>query len=422
MSKRNNTLLEYIRPDGLRIITKRMPYTKTLKFGVITRVGSAYDDADKHGQFHFFEHMAFKGTSTKSQQEINRLRERYLLSHNATTGQLETQYFASVPANRLKEVCDLILDIYQNSVFPEDEIQREKEVVLNEIARNKDNDHRQAYFGLCQLLWKSNALRKPGTGSKEGLDNISRDLLISTRDKWHVPNNTIVIVAGKLVHEDVINLVNQYIPLKYSALPYHRHWEDEINDDPLIKINYVKKPDRNKAIIYSGLKIPVSIYSDLRQLGVFHIMVKMLAQGTTSILWNEIREKRGFAYTVNGGGFGHERLGKGLVFQIESLPNRVSDICSMVPEIIVDYKLDPDKFTNSKEALLDRFRISMQDPESWYDEIEETLLWHPNSTNKLNSYLSKIMKSYSAVTFDEVVEMRERLIRPEKIATFVITP
>lgn len=357
-SKRNPTINEFIRPDGLRVITKRLPSVKTIKVGVFTLVGSAYDDIDKNGQFHFFEHMAFKGTHTKSQQEIRRLQERYFLSSNAATGQIETSYYGSAPANRLKEVCDLLFDVYQNSVFPGDEIEKEKEVVLNEIARNLDNDHRQAYFGLSQLLWHTNALRRPGTGTKEGLENINRYLLLETRDKWHVPRNTVIIACGKLEHQEVVDLVNQYFPIQYAHLE-HKSWNDELDELPLSNIDFLHKPDRNKAIIFSGLKIPRSIYADLRTLGTFHIMVKMLTQGSTSILWNEIREKRGYAYTVSGGGFGHNQLGKALLFQIECLPKRAIDICEMLTPIVVDYKLEHDKFINSKEALLDRFKISM---------------------------------------------------------------
>ena len=177
---------ESIRADGLRVVTKELFGTKRARIAVAAGVGSACDPPGKVGLFHFFEHMAFKGTFTKTVEDIKALRGQYFLRSNASTGRLSTTYWGDSAYTRLPVVCDLLFDMYQNPMFPEHEISPEKEVVYNEIARNQDDDARMAARGLCEALWRENPLRRFGDGIREDVATISRQLLMGTHKNWYV--------------------------------------------------------------------------------------------------------------------------------------------------------------------------------------------------------------------------------------------
>ena len=195
-----STLNETVREDGLRIISKRLTNTKRLNLSVSALVGLAYDGEEREGRFHFWEHMAFKGTKTRSMSELKKQLGRFLYS-NAFTDYTHTTYILKGAAARKEELKDVLFDMYVNPAMPAEEIEKEKGVVLREAADWKDNDSTFAIGEINKLLWRKNPLRRLGVGTEEGMRAINKDSLFADHAEWYRSSNTIVIGVGHVDHD-----------------------------------------------------------------------------------------------------------------------------------------------------------------------------------------------------------------------------
>ncbi len=224
-------IFETTREDGLHIVTWQVPSLKRVHMSIVAGVGSAYDPPGMDGLLHYFEHMAFKGTAKRTASDIQSFRQRNLLLWNAGTGSTTTRYEAEAVPSKLRLLCDILCDFYFYSLFPEEEIEREKGVIIQEIARCKDNDHLTAQSALRERLWFHNPRRKFGVGTPEGVGKVTRDVLISAKEQWYVPANTTIFVIGNVSCQECCDYINAQIPLSYASVK-HQAWSDEYDVAP----------------------------------------------------------------------------------------------------------------------------------------------------------------------------------------------
>lgn len=412
-----STLQETVREDGLRVITKKLPFVKSVVLAVSALAGLADDHPDKEGLLHFFEHMAFKGTTTKSRQDIKKLLGRFVNS-NAYTDWLRTCYYASAPYFRLQLLQDIIFDIYSNPIFPEDEIEKEKEVVLNEIARDWDNDNYRAYFALWENLWEKNPMRIFGVGTPEGVKNINRNDLIAGRNHWHVPSNTLAIAVGNIDHEDFVAEINRHAPL-FDSMVSHMDWSDEYENLPQKSEIIIERPKREKAVIVYGCKFPLYVDERISQTSQF--LQYLLTKGHASVLWNEIREKRGLAYTVSGGVSGEHPLGKYFYVAVETLPKRIEEVRELIYKFVHSPLENGADMETIREYLFDWFSLGYDDPGDWADLIRGRIKLNV-SPKTAEKHFEKRKKIISKLTLDEVEAMRQEVLKPERFVTVVVKP
>lgn len=412
------TLEESVREDGLRVITKKLPSAKRVQVEVIAGVGSAYDPPDKIGLFHFFEHMAFKGTVRRTVDDLNALDGRYFLMSNAYTGRLVTNYFGSAIYRRLPEINDVLFDMYLNSIFPEEEIEREKNVVLLEVARDNDDDEHAAHCALWKLLWKKNPLRNFGVGTEEGMRAINRELLIATKEKYYTAANTTILGLGRVDHVSLRDKAFKEFPL--SAVKIQKKtWDHESDDLPDCVFTNTIRPGREKAMIVLGAKIPAL---SEREWAAMFVLIEMLARGKDSMLWNEIREKRGLAYTVSGAVSGSYSLGHFVYADGEMKPDKVSEVRELIPEVMSELPLNEDHFSRVRDAMVDRTVLMLESIQDWSRSIMMHVIDGGKELSYLNGYDRKTQSLLRRITFEEVKALRERLMKPERFVCSVVKP
>ena len=409
------------RADGLRIITRRVPHTKRVRVAVMVRVGSGYDPPGSEGLFHFFEHMAFRGTLRRSAAEIYQFRDQYLLDSNASTGRTDTTYYGEVVYTRLESLCDFLFDIYGSPLFPDEAIKKEKGVVENEIARHEDNDHDAGFWGLMKLLYAENPARTLGTGSPETVATIDRQMLMDAHRQWYVPANTLMIGTGRIEHAALTALANACIPLR-NAICSYRSWSDEYDMGYVPSIHIIERPHRKKAVVTYGCKLPVAVLRDEKNQMAFKILARMLARGVGSMLWQEIREQRGFAYLVQGGLMGGADLAYIFWARTEVKPPRVDETLRLIPDIIAYRPLERAHFERVKENMMDHFLASMETPGSWQGALSTQRIKEDRPLSYFTNYTAKSMARLSRITFDHVVRLRELYFAPERLYATVVKP
>ncbi|KKT29205.1 hypothetical protein A3G55_02660 [Candidatus Giovannonibacteria bacterium RIFCSPLOWO2_12_FULL_44_25] len=410
------SLQETVREDGLRVITKKLKIAKSVIVSVSALGGCAYDPQDKTGLFHFFEHMAFKGTKTKSMHEIKEALGRLVMS-NAGTHNLRTTYWGEAVHTKLPLLQEIVFDIYLNPVFPPEEIEKEKEVVLNEAAMYEDNDNHKAWYLLYGLLWEHNPQRRLGVGIAAGLSNINRGILLETHKKWYQPSNTIVVAVGRIDHDKFLNDVNDSFPFVAGKVVLSG-WGDEADQPPFHKAIIVERKNREKGVVVWGCKVPK--LSD-REIDAGVILSNMLGGGFDSLLWTEVREKRGLVYSVHSY-FDVNGLGNYFGFVGTMLPPRLDEVKDLICDVICNYNLNEAHFCRAREVIEDEHLLSLEDSHDWNRTIHNRIIDDRKDISILNNYIARRIKRLQSITFEEVLEMRRKLITPERLACAVVKP
>lgn len=408
---------ETIRNDGLHIITCNVP-SKKAYIELVAHVGSAYDPPHQQGLFHYFEHMAFKGTQQRTVEEIRSFSRHNVLSSNASTGRMETTYYGTAVYKKCSRLCDFLCDLYFNSTFPEEEIKREQEVVLNEIARDQDKDNYAAYQKLWEALWRKNPLRIFGVGTPEGVQSVDRAALTAAKNKWYIPSNTLAIAVGRVDHDEFVNEINNHVP-ESASMATHAAWQDEYNELPNQQEIIVKRPQREKATLVFGCKFP--LYTDDRHTVTGKFLEYALVVGSGSLLWRELREKRGLAYSLSGGISAIHPLGAYFSVYVETLPNRVDAMRELVPLILFQPFTDQKIFEETKEYLSDWFSLGCEGLNDWASLIRNELRKGRTLKSTQRRY-QRFCKAISLVTLDEIEDLRKTTLAPKRFTTVVIKP
>jgi len=410
---------ETIRKDGLRIVSASIPTQKKVYVSVTCMTGFIYDPADKQGLSHFFEHMAFKGTKKRSAAEVRAFIGKNFLSSNASTSRMFIDYYGSGVAHKLPLMVDLLCDIYLNPTYPAAELQKEKNAVLLERARNYDDDGYLAHRAARENLWRSNPMRSEGVGTEDGMKNITRADLLALKKLWHVPSNTLIFGAGKLTHSELVAYVNKHFPVGSGEVA-HEKWDEELELPPVKKRIEIKKPKRNKAMVVVAAKTPWDITE--KEDATTSILWRLLMSGTNSRLFREIREKRGLAYAVGGSGSVTYGLGAYIYAYAETDAKNIGKVERLMKRALNAPLKNKKDFADAKERELDS--ISLEDDNSL--GVWESLSWEYLVKGKpiedIAGYYRKMEKLLKRVTLHDVEALRKKDFKLERFVTVVVKP
>ena len=197
-------------PNGLRLITVPMKDTGTVTVMILVETGSKYETKDINGISHFLEHMCFKGTVKRpTAYDIAHELDGLGAQSNAFTSQEYTGYYAKGDAKHTEKYFDIISDVYKNSTFPKEEIEKERGVIIEEINMYEDSPRRQVYDELLKLVYGDQPAGWSVLGPKENIRSITREDFIKYHKKHYTPGKTIIVVAGNIDNKKVDTLVKK---------------------------------------------------------------------------------------------------------------------------------------------------------------------------------------------------------------------
>ena len=280
--------------NGLRILSSTMPHTRSVSIGFFIGVGSRFEDEEENGISHFLEHMLFKGTEKRpTAREIAVTIEGVGGAINATTGRELTSYWVKVPQGHLALAIDLLVDMLQRSKLEEEEIERERRVIIEEINMMLDFPDDWVYLLLDQLVWPDHPLGRDVTGTKESVSKIDRERMSRYLACHYQPANTVVSVAGGIEHQEVVEELSSALESwlgkeREAYLPV-----EEAQCEPRLCLGYRETEQAHLALSLQG--IPRS-HPDRFNL---QLLNTVLGQGMSSRLFLEVREKRGLAYSIS---------------------------------------------------------------------------------------------------------------------------
>lgn len=410
-----NTLRETVREDGLRVITKKLAKSEMTRVAVLALVGSAHDPPHQDGKFHLFEHVAFLGTKKYSAFKMQMLANRYFFAQGARTGPIVTSYYILAPHEQenFNAQTDVLFETYLHPLLFEDDIQKEKEVVLNEILENREDDRVTALYAQSELLWKNNPMRKYGVGTPEGIKSVTRLMLLRAHRKYYVPSNTVIVGTGRINHDLLAEKAFSFFPPN-NARVEQRRWKDESEVLPSENEVVLSRSGRELATLSIGCKLPC--FSE-REQRMFVILTNMLE----SMLARTIKQERGFTYDVLCSIRGYVLLGAHLYATIRMLAQRVSETRKLMFDILCDSSLNPDEFVTIKEGLKGHAEAHLRIPGEWEALIEAKVLCGED-LSPLDNYEEELKNTLSGIEFEEVVAVREKYMRLERMVCAAILP
>ena len=193
--------------NGLRIITSERPQTETVSLGIWVNTGAAYETEDINGISHFIEHMVFKGTKKRNSLQISEEIENVGGQNNAYTSREFTAFYAKMLKNDVELALDVIADFIMSPLFPEDEMVKEKEVVVQEIKQTFDTPDDIIFDYFQEKAFPNQPLGRAILGSAQKVRSFSADIMHKYMQSNYAAENTVVVAVGNLKHETFVNMV-----------------------------------------------------------------------------------------------------------------------------------------------------------------------------------------------------------------------
>lgn len=277
-------------PNGLTIVTEKIPYIRSVSIGVWIKSGSRDESKEANGMAHFLEHMLFKGTERRSAREIARSLESVGGYLNAFTSKEQTCYYAEILDNQISKAVDVLSDMICHSVFAPKELEKERQVILDEIDSVEDSPDDLVQDIFVEKLYPDHSLGLPILGSKSSVNRVTREILIEFYQKFYTSHNIIIAAAGNIEHDRLVDLCEIKFQLTSNNESNASQSSPQIGQG-----EYLLSRQINQAHICLGTSaLPYNHHLKYELL----LLNTMLGVGMGSRLFQNIRELHGVAYSV----------------------------------------------------------------------------------------------------------------------------
>ena len=280
-------------PNGLRLLVCPMPHTYSVSVGFFLGTGSRFEAEPIGGASHFIEHMLFKGTERfPTANDIAITIEGIGGMFNASTGREVTNYWVKVARPHFKTALDVLVDMLRHSRFVQEEIEKERQVIIEEINMTLDVPEDLVQLAISALQWPDNPIGRDVAGTKESVGAMSRSTLLDYMAAHYGPTNTVLAITGNITVADSLSVVQAYLGdwQGGSRQAYVPHADSQT--EPRVKVIYRPTEQANLCLSLPGLsrKEPERF--------VLRLINAILGEGMSSRLFQEIREKQALAYAV----------------------------------------------------------------------------------------------------------------------------
>lgn len=347
----------YTCKNGLRIVLEEVPTVRSVTIGIWVLTGSRNETEDNSGISHFLEHMFFKGTTSRNAQDIAEAFDAIGGQVNAFTSKEYTCYYARVLDTYKEYAMEVLTDMFFESTFPEDEIERERKVVMEEIKMYEDTPDDHVHDLLSQASFGNHPLGRSILGTDDHLQSFTKEELQSYKNQYYTPNNVVVSIAGNVDATFLHKIENSFDRFQ------HIH-KEIIHEKPIFQANtMIKNRSTEQAHLclgYEGLAI------DDENIPTMMIINSVLGGGMSSRLFQEVREKRGLAYSVFS--YHSTYLDSGMLAiyagtNIEQLP-LLKETMQLTINDLIERGLTEKEFKNSKEKLKGNMMLNLESTNS----------------------------------------------------------
>ncbi|MEK7082645.1 MAG: pitrilysin family protein [Patescibacteria group bacterium] len=401
--------------NGLRIITAPMQGTNTVTVLVLCGTGSDYESRDISGISHFLEHMFFKGTKNRPTPDVIKHELDGIGSvSNAFTSHEITGYHIKAGKSYLDQSLSLLADIYNNSLLSADEIDRERQVVIEEMHKDKDTPTLYIWWVWEQLLYGDQPAGWDVIGLEQNIRNLKREDFVNYFTNQYVAGNTAVVVAGNFDEPAIIEKVKSlFVDLRHAPPIRQKPALQESQSKPMLRIEYKETDQTHIALGFRGLD------ANHPKRFAAEVLATMLGGSWSARMWDRIREKLGLAYTVWSAHESYSNRGYLITYAGVDHPNVEKTIRAALEEYktITTTPVSPEELKRVKDYIHGTTLISLEQSNAVASFVgaEEMLTGNPMTTDEVFAKLD-------AVTADDIHAVAYEIIKPASLNLAMIGP
>ncbi|MEK4485226.1 pitrilysin family protein [Psychrobacillus sp. FSL H8-0484] len=384
--------------NGLRIVSEHIPHVRSVAVGIWVQAGSRYELPEENGLTHFIEHMLFKGTATRTARQIAEEFDRIGGNINAFTSKENTCYYAKVLDHHAKYAVEILADMFFHSLFDPSEIDKERQVVLEEINMVEDTPDDIVHEYLWRAMFENDPLGSPILGTEETLNSFTRESILSYMEKHYTPENVVISIAGNIPEgfsDYIESLFGQFDQKESKALAITTP-----TLKPVYTENYRDTEQAHICLAYPSLSVKAdNIYSLV-------VLNNILGGSMSSRLFQEIREDKGLAYSIYSYHSAYEDTGVLTIYggtssnQLDELKTSISE----TTKAIVNNGFTETEIANAKEQLKGNLLLGLESSNARMSRNGKNELLYGKHRS-----LDEVSETIDEVTLDSVMQLAKEI-------------
>jgi predicted Zn-dependent peptidase len=399
--------------NGLRLITAAMPSTRSVAINFFIGTGSRYENDVEAGISHFIEHLCFKGTEKRpTSTEISSVIEGVGGMLNAGTDKELTVYWCKVAQPHFGRALDVMADILLNSKFEPAEIEKERQVIIEEINMSLDLPAARVSMLLDEIMWPGHPLGRDIAGSKESVTGLNREIMLDYMAGQYQPENAVLAIAGAIDHKETIEAVSQVLAGWTKKRPPAKYTSYQNKEGRRVSIEKRNTEQTHMCLALPGLSL---VHPERFKLDLLNII---LGEGMSSRLFIEIRDKLGLAYSIQSYAEHFLDTGalvvsagvdnKNLAVAIEAITKELTRLKERIPEAEIN---------KAKELFKGRIFLRMEDSRS-------VASWTGSQEILLGKIMTvdEVIAIVEAITAEELQKLAQELLVGEKLHLAAVGP
>jgi len=392
--------------NGLTIATETMPHVRSVSVGIWIDSGSRREIGDESGISHFIEHMVFKGTTSRSAEQIARSMDALGGHLDAFTGKELVSFNTKVLDEHLDIAFDILSDMVLRPVFRKDDIEKEKGVILEELKMESDNPEYTVHETFVSNFWKGHPLGQPILGTKKTIKGFDRAMIGRYYRNVYTPGNIVITAAGNIKHQTLVDLVRKQFA-KLPSGPKPRRTEAP---QPRVGVVIKDKPTLEQVHLMMG--VPALPVGDDRRFAAY-VMNTLLGGSMSSRLFQKIREQRGLVYSVFSELNAYRDSGMLGVYagtSRESAPEVVKLVRAEFEDLAAN-RVPDEELKRSKDHLKGSIMLGLESTTSRMSSLARQQMYFGRFMS-----MDEMLKSIASVTAEEVQKVAQGFFAGKKIS------
>ena len=398
-------------PSGMRLVTEAMPHVRSVAVGIWVETGSRVEPEERGGISHLIEHLVFKGTATRSAEQIAGAIDSVGGHMDAFTAKENTCFYVSVLDEHLPLAADLLADILRNPLFAAEDIEKEKAVVFQEIKMVEDTADDLIHDLFAERFWAGHPLGRPILGRREVVQGFDRAAVLSHLAEEYAPDKIVVAVAGHVEHARVVDLFAERF--EGFARPGRRH--EFTPPVPHAAVHMVHKPLEQVHLVMGFPGIPDTAPDRY----ALYLLNDVIGGSMSSRLFQEIRERQALAYSVHSGIQSYRDTGLFYVYAGTDAANFNKVVKALIKELRALKKdgISVEELRRAKDHMKGNLMLSLESTSSRMNRLAKQELRFA-SFHSMDDMLAAI----DAVRLDEVEALIHRVLDEDQLSLLTLGP
>ncbi|MBZ0198257.1 MAG: insulinase family protein [Ignavibacteriaceae bacterium] len=403
----NKTIL----PNGIKILSETIPYVKSFSLGFWFNVGSRDENSNNNGISHFIEHMLFKGTDKRTARRIADEIESCGGYLNAFTSKEHTCFYGRGLSEHLPKTFDVLADMIQNATFKPADLKKEAGVVVDELFDIEDNPEELIFDKFEEIIYSGNSLSMPIIGTEKNVKSFSQSDLFSFTKEKYTANRLIIAASGSVNHELIVKLTEKYLLKDFGASGLKRKYISSNNLPAQLKV--IEKEIQQVHAILG--RTTYGSKEDKRDEAA--VLTQLLGEGSSSRLFQAVRERNGIAYQVNSflnSFYDVSSFGVYLSTNEKTMDKALAIIKKEFKKLR-EKRISERELKKAKESLKGSFILHLESTTNRMMRMAQSELYF----NRVK-HTDEIVKGIDAVTVDDILKISNELLDEQSFIKLII--